>query len=251
MEDWKCGVWPFSETSAPQSQGRGLAPPQSGNMQMPPPGHPGMPPGPMGAPRPPIQQMQGLSRGLGHPQDQPPPPSFFPLLRSRTFQKSMLFGTNPHVAPFGGGPPGMGGPPRLPGPPGMGGQMPMMGGPMAPPSSSTPISMGPMSAHAGGMPKTPTDWTDVIGLQDDWPAMSGPPGMGMMPPPGHPGMMPPPRGPPNKVPPGPPEYASRARPLGITVVDLGEMGPVRCGRCRAYVNPYMRFSSSGPRNFTM
>eukprot|EP00798_Chlamydomonas_sp_ICE-L_P015088 gene15088-21143_t len=29
------------------------------------------------------------------------------------------------------------------------------------------------------------------------------------------------------------------------VVDFGETGPVRCNRCCAYMNPYMRFSSSG------
>ncbi|GAX84456.1 hypothetical protein CEUSTIGMA_g11876.t1 [Chlamydomonas eustigma] len=35
----------------------------------------------------------------------------------------------------------------------------------------------------------------------------------------------------------------------IQVVDLGELGPVRCGRCKAYMNPYMRFMASG-RSFT-
>ena len=29
------------------------------------------------------------------------------------------------------------------------------------------------------------------------------------------------------------------------VVDMGELGPVRCGRCRAYMNPYVRFTASG------
>lgn len=31
----------------------------------------------------------------------------------------------------------------------------------------------------------------------------------------------------------------------VQVVDLGELGPVRCGRCKAYMNPFMRFMSSG------
>lgn len=31
----------------------------------------------------------------------------------------------------------------------------------------------------------------------------------------------------------------------IQVVDLGEQGPIRCGRCKAYMNPFMRFMSSG------
>jgi len=35
----------------------------------------------------------------------------------------------------------------------------------------------------------------------------------------------------------------------IQVVDLGELGPVRCTRCKAYMNPYMRFMSSG-KTFT-
>lgn len=35
----------------------------------------------------------------------------------------------------------------------------------------------------------------------------------------------------------------------IQVVDLGEMGPVRCGRCKAYVNPFMKWTNGG-KNFT-
>ena len=35
----------------------------------------------------------------------------------------------------------------------------------------------------------------------------------------------------------------------MQVVDLGEMGPVRCSRCKAYMNAFVRFSSSG-RNYT-
>jgi len=31
----------------------------------------------------------------------------------------------------------------------------------------------------------------------------------------------------------------------IQVVDFGDMGPVRCSRCKAYMNPFMRFMSSG------
>ncbi len=30
---------------------------------------------------------------------------------------------------------------------------------------------------------------------------------------------------------------------------MGEMGPLRCCRCKAYINPYMRFMSSG-KSFT-
>lgn len=37
--------------------------------------------------------------------------------------------------------------------------------------------------------------------------------------------------------------------LPLQVVDLGPLGPVRCGRCKAYMNPYMRFMASG-RSFT-
>jgi hypothetical protein len=33
------------------------------------------------------------------------------------------------------------------------------------------------------------------------------------------------------------------------VVDLGELGPVRCSRCKAYMNPYVRFMASG-KTFT-
>lgn len=29
------------------------------------------------------------------------------------------------------------------------------------------------------------------------------------------------------------------------VVDLGELGPVRCGRCKAYMNPFMRWTDGG------
>lgn len=31
----------------------------------------------------------------------------------------------------------------------------------------------------------------------------------------------------------------------VLVVDLGELGPVRCGRCKAYMNPYMRWTDGG------
>lgn len=31
----------------------------------------------------------------------------------------------------------------------------------------------------------------------------------------------------------------------IKVVDFGESGPPRCGRCRAYINPFMRFEDGG------
>lgn len=31
----------------------------------------------------------------------------------------------------------------------------------------------------------------------------------------------------------------------MQVVDLGELGPVRCGRCKAYMNPYMRWTDGG------
>ncbi len=33
------------------------------------------------------------------------------------------------------------------------------------------------------------------------------------------------------------------------VVDLGPQGPVRCGRCKAYMNPFVRWTSQG-RSFT-
>jgi protein transport protein SEC24 len=29
------------------------------------------------------------------------------------------------------------------------------------------------------------------------------------------------------------------------VVDMGEGGPIRCGRCKAYMNPYVRWASNG------
>ena len=38
-------------------------------------------------------------------------------------------------------------------------------------------------------------------------------------------------------------------PLPLQVVDMGELGPVRCARCKAYMNPFMRFMASG-RCFT-
>lgn len=31
----------------------------------------------------------------------------------------------------------------------------------------------------------------------------------------------------------------------VPIVDLGELGPVRCGRCKAYMNPYMRWTDGG------
>ena len=31
------------------------------------------------------------------------------------------------------------------------------------------------------------------------------------------------------------------------MVDLGEIGPVRCNRCKAYMNPYMLFIDGGRR----
>lgn len=34
-------------------------------------------------------------------------------------------------------------------------------------------------------------------------------------------------------------------PSCLQVVDLGELGPVRCGRCKAYMNPYMRWTDGG------
>jgi protein transport protein SEC24 len=31
----------------------------------------------------------------------------------------------------------------------------------------------------------------------------------------------------------------------VQVVDLGELGPIRCGRCKAYMNAYMRWADGG------
>ncbi|KAK7847496.1 protein transport protein sec24-like [Quercus suber] len=31
------------------------------------------------------------------------------------------------------------------------------------------------------------------------------------------------------------------------VVDFGEIGPVRCSRCKAYINPFMKFIDQGRR----
>ena len=33
----------------------------------------------------------------------------------------------------------------------------------------------------------------------------------------------------------------------VQVVDFGEGGPLRCGRCKAYINPFMRFVDGGRR----
>lgn len=33
--------------------------------------------------------------------------------------------------------------------------------------------------------------------------------------------------------------------LAAQVVDFGDSGPIRCGRCRAYINPFMRFEDGG------
>lgn len=35
----------------------------------------------------------------------------------------------------------------------------------------------------------------------------------------------------------------------VQVVDFGEGGPVRCSRCKGYINPFMRFVDQG-RKFT-
>ena len=35
------------------------------------------------------------------------------------------------------------------------------------------------------------------------------------------------------------------RPGRSQVVDFGEMGPVRCLKCKAYMNPFMRFIDGG------
>jgi protein transport protein SEC24 len=40
--------------------------------------------------------------------------------------------------------------------------------------------------------------------------------------------------------PGPGEYP-------VPVVNLGDMGPVRCLRCKAYISPYMVFTDGGKR----
>jgi protein transport protein SEC24 len=43
----------------------------------------------------------------------------------------------------------------------------------------------------------------------------------------------------------PPTAPNRhARPFS-QVVDLGELGPIRCGRCKAYVNAYCRWLDGG------
>jgi hypothetical protein len=39
----------------------------------------------------------------------------------------------------------------------------------------------------------------------------------------------------------------RGRLFGWQVVDFGEGGPLRCGRCKAYINPFMRFVDGGRR----
>lgn len=36
---------------------------------------------------------------------------------------------------------------------------------------------------------------------------------------------------------------------GILVVDMGEGGPIRCGRCHAYLNAFCTFSEDG-QSFT-
>jgi protein transport protein SEC24 len=33
----------------------------------------------------------------------------------------------------------------------------------------------------------------------------------------------------------------------IPVVDYGEMGPVRCSRCKAYINVFVTFSDNGAK----
>lgn len=34
---------------------------------------------------------------------------------------------------------------------------------------------------------------------------------------------------------------------GVATVDFGEEGPMRCGKCKAYVNPFMQFTDNGMR----
>ena len=34
---------------------------------------------------------------------------------------------------------------------------------------------------------------------------------------------------------------------GIPFIDYGEQGPFRCSRCKAYVNPYMKFIENGAK----
>ncbi len=33
----------------------------------------------------------------------------------------------------------------------------------------------------------------------------------------------------------------------VATVDFGEEGPMRCGKCKAYVNPFMQFTDNGMR----
>ncbi|XP_061969647.1 protein transport protein SEC24 B-like [Populus nigra] len=116
----------------------------------------------------------------------------------------------------------------------------MLGGPRFPPVSSTPPPpMGsPPIVSAPAPPQAPP----VSSMQSRPPFSAGGPGV---PPPflaGSQGVPPPP---------GPPSGAQTWSLQPQQVVDFGESGPVRCSRCKGYINPFMKLIDHGTgRRFT-
>ncbi|GMY39298.1 protein transport protein Sec24-like At4g32640 [Fagus crenata] len=112
---------------------------------------------------------------------------------------------------------------------------------------------GPWFPSAGGAPQPPVGPPSAMGLGGAAPqapsmrSLLGSPAVGA--PPGAPVQPAPPfsasaqgvSSPPGSY--GPPTWPMQAG----QVVDFGDIGPVRCPRCKAYINPFMKFIDQGRR----
>merc|ERR1740128_451157 len=187
--------------------------------------------------------------------------------------------------PMPGQPPMMGGGPGQMGPPGMGGQPPMMGGGGQPSQPGYPGQQGPPGAYPGaagpmGAPQRksldPDSMPNPIQVMDD-DARNFTSGeffsdaRGKVPPlvttkfitrdagNSGPSFV---RSTMYTVPDTPDMKKQTGVPLGLVispladtkegeypppVVNLGELGPVRCNRCKAYMSPFMQFVDGGKR----
>merc|ERR1719427_1054248 len=232
------GMPPRPGMGMPPQPGMGQPPSSMGGMPPPQPGM-GMPPQPnMGMPPQPNMGM-------------PPQPGMPPSSMGGMPPQPGMGGMPPQPGMGGmGGQPGMGGMGGQPGYPGMG--APQRKG-LDPDSMPNPIQVmaDDRAAHNTGQfltnekGKVPPLVTPPFLTQDQ----------------GHcaPSMM---RATMDSVPDTPDMKKQTAVPLGlvltplarlkdgeypIPVVDLGQLGPVRCSRCKAYMSPYMTFTDGGKR----